>query len=297
MNPPTRPCGPPHRPDSRPRSACGFTLIELLVVIAIIAILAAMLLPVLANAKKKSQQTYCLNNQKQMGLAFFMYTDDNKNMVLPMNDGAITWQAGGYYPTPTLDSGMNSFQGSTQDAAMNNIVAALELSPLWQYAKNAKIFHCPGDTRVLLSPGSGYAWVTYSKSQNYGGESYDNYWGCGATCLRTSDINAPAETFTTVEDTDWRGINDGSWVLNWVKSPVGQPDSFTWEDPLGMYHIDTDTWSFADGHSGTHRWADQGVIQAGQQAAKGVATAGFAGPTSGPDYQYIRMHYRFPGWK
>jgi len=70
----------------------GFTLIELLVVIAIIAILAAILFPVFARAREKARQTSCLNNVKQLNLAFAMYAQDYDEVLVPLANGWYTYR-------------------------------------------------------------------------------------------------------------------------------------------------------------------------------------------------------------
>ncbi len=117
----------------------AFTLIELLVVIAIIAILAAMLLPALAAAKKKAQKINCVNNLKQVGLAFRIWSGDNSDKY----PQALTYSSGG----ANEYVGHGTAAANTLNPGMVFIVMSNELS-------TAKIIYCPSDN--LHTAGNGY---------------------------------------------------------------------------------------------------------------------------------------------
>ncbi len=170
----------------------AFTLIELLVVIAIIAILAAMLLPVLEQAQLKSKTTVCINNMHELGLAVPMYATDNSDEMVFCN-----WDGGGevvanfsapmgwLYTRQLRSNGAGVagapfpglFSPTTGPYKYNNTApAAYSTGALWDYVKNVNTYWCP---LMITNAGSPVYWA-WSMNPSKGYDALSGYIMNGA---------------------------------------------------------------------------------------------------------------------
>ena len=230
------------RPQRPPAQAGGaFTLIELLVVIVIIAILAAMLLPALGRAKARTLGIQCMNNHRQLLIAWKMYADDNADRLLYTFAGP----------------------GSTDEnyawvAAEANTLDTIKKSPLWDYCgKSAGIWKCPGDKSLNARSMSMDNWVGGKP-----GES-DPVWRVYRKLGDMTDPG-PARTFVLLDERE-DSINDGYWLLDMSGYPGFRV--YIYDFPAS-YHNQAGGLSFADGHSEIKKWRDSRTIVALGQLRK-----------------------------
>jgi prepilin-type N-terminal cleavage/methylation domain-containing protein/prepilin-type processing-associated H-X9-DG protein len=249
------------------KSVEAFTLIELLVVIAILAVLAALLLPVISRTRSSARGIQCLNNNRQLMMAWRMYVEESADLLPNSKGGPYQWMSG------TLD--YNPGNRSNWDPSVD-----IMKSPLWSYCgKDAAVFKCPADPSVVEVQGVTYPRVRSISMLNWvGGRGNSSGkpapMGWSNTKLgitpgeyrvyyRMTDMVSPgpAMTFVFVDEPMDR-INDGFFVTDMLTYPTKTEDIC---DYPAQYHNGGASFSFADGHSQLKKWTTPQLLHPPQR--------------------------------
>jgi prepilin-type N-terminal cleavage/methylation domain-containing protein/prepilin-type processing-associated H-X9-DG protein len=215
------------------KNRAAFTLIELLVVIAIIAILAAMLLPALTRAKTKAEGVGCLNNLRQLGVAWYMYTDDNNGVMVFNSPGTDT-------NTIRWVNGWEDW-GSSPDNINKVLLTQGLLGPYT--AKTLGIYKCPAD-KLPADNGPRIRSVSMN--------TYLHREGLATAYVKYTELKKPSLIWVFLDEHP-DSINDGCFS---TLAPAN-----TWNDLPASYHNGACGFAFADGHDEIRKWLDGSTKQ------------------------------------
>lgn len=258
--------------------ASGFTLIELLVVIAIIAILASMLLPALSTAKERANGVKCMNNNKQLMLAWNFYTTDNEDFV-PSDK---LWIRGNVDFNPGNPANFDQ--------------ELLRQGQLGPYLSTAlAVFRCPSDYTQMVNPQTGRMENrvrSNSMSQAFRNPRQEPDWlnqgarsGSYAFFTKTSDILRPSSVFVLLDE-HAGSINDAAFAvaMGWQGASARIIDY-----PAG-YHANSGSFSFADGSADIHKWVDGRTVPVAD--FRGKIPLNVASPNNA-DVRWMQQHHSY----